>query len=637
MGSTGVVSVSSDGTNWTLSNTATTQQLNDIIYADGKFVAAGNSGALETSYDGETWTLQNSGTTQILSSLAYGNGKFVTVGPNAVMTSSDAVTWTPAVSGLSGANQVAGSSQGFVAIQGSSTNAYFSSDGLNWVTDVLPVSVTDAGPPPFYPEPFSPQIISYANGVFLVGGRSWVASSLGELIILASPDGKNWPTNVVVTTGPPFGDLQYNFFLAGNTNVMAGGLVGGNPVLQTSANVLNWSQISNTAGGANAGAYGNGVYAAVVSSQTIYTSTDGVSWTNQQHAPAPPAPPTGPTGNFYSIAASNGTYVVATSASFVASTNDMVYAVESNTPSLSSVILFSNTFVACGPGGAIYQSTNGFTWTQRNSGTADNFYGVTSGANPLGSGGNGDQLVAVGDNGAIQTSPSGVTWTSRQSGTSLPLYGVTYSNGLYVAVGQEGTVVSSVDGENWTVQDSGQLNNLLSVTYGTAGFLAVGQGGTILTSPDGANWTQQNSGTSATFESASYGNGYYLVTGSNAVAMSSPDGTNWTGRNIGATSGQTLFGSAFLNGRFDVVGSGGTVLESDPVPLLFVLQMSGHPPQCAFKIFATPGTSYRILTCTNITSPSWFTAATVNNAAAITLWTNTMTAGNQRYFRVVSP
>jgi hypothetical protein len=332
-------------------------------------------------------------------------------------------------------------------------------------------------------------------------------------------------------------------------------------------------------------------------------------------------------GNCYSLAASNGTYVVATSASFIASTNDMVYAVESNTPSLSSVILFSNTFVACGPAGAIYQSTNGFAWTQRNSGTTANLHDVTVGSN---------QLVAVGDNGAVQTSPSGVIWTSRESGTSLSLYGVTYSNGLYVAVGQEGTVVTSSDGINWTVQDSGQPNNLLSVAYGPAGFLAVGQSGTILTSPDGANWTPQNSGTSASLESASFGNGYYLVAGSNTVVMTSPDGVNWTSRNIGATGGQALYGSAFLNGCFDVVGSGGTILESDPVPPLFSVQISGRPPQNSFKIFATPGMNYRIVGSATLMGP-WSTLATVNNAPAIVCWTNSAALGNHYYFRVVSP
>ena len=159
--------------------------------------------------------------------------------------------------------------------------------------------------------------------------------------------------------------------------------------------------------------------------------------------------------------------------------------------------------------------------------------------------------------------------------------------------------------------------------------------GTILTSPDGINWTTQNSGTSTTLESASFGNGYYLVTGSNGVVKTSPDGTTWTGRNVG--TGQLLYGSAFLNGGFDAVGSGGTVVESDPIPPLLNVQISGHAPQYTFKIFATQGMSYRVVTSTNLTTGPWSTATTVNNAAAITLWTNSAAACNECYFRVVSP
>ncbi len=310
------------------------------------------------------------------------------------------------------------------------------------------------------------------------------------------------------------------------------------------------------------------------------------------------------------------------------STNDAAYIIASNTPSLSSVVTFGTNFVAVGSSGQIYTSTNGFSWTQRNSGTANNLHGVAAGN---------DLLVAVGDNGTVQTSPTGIIWTSRTSGTSLALNSVVYSNGLYVAVGQQGTVVISSDGVSWEAQDSTVLNNLLSITYGYEGFLAVGANSTMVTSLDGVNWTQQGPGNFGTFESATFGNGYYLVTGLNGLVLTSPDGVNWTQRNIGATGGQTLFGSGFLNGRFDVVGSSGTVLESDPVAPLFDLQIKCVPPKEIITAFATPGSSFRILSGTNLMGPSWPTAATFNNASAISYWTNSAATGAQIYYRLVSP
>ncbi|HSY43358.1 MAG TPA: hypothetical protein VK811_05565, partial [Candidatus Acidoferrum sp.] len=361
----------------------------------------------------------------------------------------------------------------------------------------------------------------------------------------------------------------------------------------------------------------------------------GVNWTNEGNLVS--SPPTGPNSTIYSIAYSNGTYVATSSGGFVVSTNDSVYSVVSNTPALLSVTASGLGFVGVGSNGQLYLSTDGFTWTQHSSGTTSNLRSITVGGNPLGIGGTSHLLVAVGDNGAVQTSATTLAWTSQSSGTSLGLYGLTYSNGQYVAVGQQGTVVTSPDGHNWTVQYSGTLNNLTAVTYGSAGFLAVGAGGTIITSPDGFNWTQQNAGISASLTSATFGNGYYLVTGPNALVLTSPDGVNWTSRNVGATLGQNLYGSGFLNGRFDVVGSGGTILESDPVLPLFDIEIHNPPQQDDFTIFVTPGSTFRIQSSTNLANPAWSTVATFNNAAAITQWTNTVTGLNPCFFRAISP
>jgi hypothetical protein len=173
------------------------------------------------------------------------------------------------------------------------------------------------------------------------------------------------------------------------------------------------------------------------------------------------------------------------------------------------------------------------------------------------------------------------------------------------------------------------------VTYGSAGFASVGPGGTILTSSDGVNWTKQNSGSLASFESISFGDGYYLVTGDGAVVLTSPDGTTWTSRNIGATGGQNLYGSAFLNSRFDIVGSGGAVIESDAIAPLFDVQI--HRGGNWLTAFAPPGSNFRIQTCTNLAAPIWTDAVSINNASAITQWTNTGTVFNQLFYRAVSP
>src|SRR5260221_3722284 len=143
-----------------------------------------------------------------------------------------------------------------------------------------------------------------------------------------------------------------------------------------------------------AGTYGQGVFVVVAPAWAespipqILTSTDCITWTNRQH---PPTPPTGPTGNFTGIASTNGVYVVATSSTFVRSTNGLVYLTVSNSPALASVITYGNGFIGVGPGGTVYVSGDGLSWTQRNSGTLSNLRSVTAGSG---------LIVTVGDNGA---------------------------------------------------------------------------------------------------------------------------------------------------------------------------------------------------------------------------------------------
>src|SRR5262249_53625254 len=157
----------------------------------------------------------------------------------------------------------------------------------------------------------------------------------------------------------------------------------------------NWSTLTGKpASGAQtlAGSFGNGNFVLLGISlgggftlPPIFTSTDGTNWVNQQHAPPPP---TGPSGTFTSIASTNGVYVAVTSSGIVRSTNGLAYTTVTNLV-LTSVACYKNTFVGVGSAGAIYQSSDGISWTQRNSATANNLRGVTASTG---------LLVAVGDN-----------------------------------------------------------------------------------------------------------------------------------------------------------------------------------------------------------------------------------------------
>ncbi len=283
VGNFGVISTSIDATNWTQTITATSNQLSSIIFADGKFVVVGSSGTVETSSDGTNWVLQNSGTTSTLNTVAYGNGKFVTVGSAAVLGSSDAVSWTPAGAGLSSGSRVAGSSVGFVAIDGG-TNAYFSSDGLYWTYQPL---ASAPGLNPFFAnEPIQAQIVTSFNGSFLIGACKIVTSESYEMYMYDSSDGSHWTTNDLGNAFSGTGGFVYSFFMTGNKQMIAGGEADGHPFLQFSPDGVTWAQTNVSLPNIfnNAGAYGNGSYV-IVGPIGNLVSPDVLNWSNRHYTP----------------------------------------------------------------------------------------------------------------------------------------------------------------------------------------------------------------------------------------------------------------------------------------------------------------------------------------------------------------
>jgi len=197
-----------------------------------------------------------------------------------------------------------------------------------------------------------------------------------------------------------------------------------------------------------------GSFTAVGAGGAIYTSSDGMIWTNQ-------AAPGGFITDLYAVTG------------YAANLNNLV------TPALR--------WVAVGDGGASVYSLDGISWA------VGNPYNVASPALHGISQFSGN-FFAVGDVGTILSSTDGISWMSHTatSGTTDNLRGV-YHGAIYVAVGDNGTIVTSLDGgTTWTAKTSGTTSTLRQVTSFGSIIVAVGDGGTIVTSKDnGATWTMQ--------------------------------------------------------------------------------------------------------------------------------------------------
>lgn len=140
VGDAGEIQRSTNGTAWTqeTSDGPTAQGFNSITYGDGLFVAVGSSGTVQTSPDGTNWTAQTPVGTPHLWGIAYGNGLYVIMGSgDSIQTSEDAITWTTRTSPAYGAIERLRFGDGvFVAVGLGDTNGsamvFTSIDALTW-------------------------------------------------------------------------------------------------------------------------------------------------------------------------------------------------------------------------------------------------------------------------------------------------------------------------------------------------------------------------------------------------------------------------------------------------------------------------------------------------------------------------
>ncbi|MBA59636.1 MAG: hypothetical protein CMQ40_10775 [Gammaproteobacteria bacterium] len=152
----------------------------------------------------------------------------------------------------------------------------------------------------------------------------------------------------------------------------------------------------------------------------------------------------------------------------------------------------------------IFSSANGVDWTLTNSAGPINptgaqlFYPVRSKVLNGKIVNVGSVSTATTSNDYISFSNDGVAWQGgRMAIPSARMYGASYANidgqDVYVAVGYNGRLQTSPDLINWTERTSGVSETLYAVEFFAGRFVAFGSSGRVISSPDGINWTREKS------------------------------------------------------------------------------------------------------------------------------------------------
>ncbi len=551
VGDLGAIVTSVDGSNWTTQDSGTTDELWDVTWGDGQYVAVGE--AIVTSPDARHWTVRKSGFRYPLHGVAYGNGRFVAVGA-LQLWSRDGRSWTVEKrrprSFLDG---VAFGKGRFVAV-GSFGGIETSVDGRRWTArrgtkkSLWGIAYGDGrfvAVSPEYSAGSRGAILTSRDGIrwtlqkagtrrsaidavgVAYGGGRFVAVGLeGE--ILASAHGQVWHAVAAPEAAKSLASLRRGGPLDGisycDRQFVAVGWAG---AIFTSPDGSVWTPRTVTKVEAPLDvAFVGDRFVGVGKNGTIEDSADGESWTVQDSKTrADLVGIASGAGHTVAVGIGDDSAVVVTATDGGAWQPQTMKAICPSCSILRAVAFGNGRFVACGDPATILSSPDGSVWTREASDVTDDLSGPHGHtAEHLRSIAYGDgQFVIVGDEGSMLTSPDGKIWTPRITPGAIRRFAaVTWHDGTFVATGSFGTLWISRDGVAW--HEAGSfvddiLSGLQGLTYGDGQFVGVGFG-TIRTSTDGVTWLERRAIPAADLNRIAYGNGRFVAVGNGNVLVS---------------------------------------------------------------------------------------------------------------------
>lgn len=543
VGANSKIYTSTDSESWEVRQTDLSEYgtLNSIIYVNNQFVAVGGPGVIVTSPDGKYWTNRVSGTGKILQSIAYGNGTYVVVGSiGALLTSTDGEHWTQHFNGQDYLHDVAFMNDLFVAVGSNGVIKTSSDNGVTWTTrgsgtnkELRAVTAGKYGN--------FVAVGDYGTIVQSNGGIDWdimpVADKTMFFSAVASNPTNGWfvavSSNKQTTLNSPNGLLWGNPAVTTSSNQVFYGVrfvqnsflaVGSNGTIRTSfSNGASWKSGTDYRNMAlNGTAYGNGYFVAV------------------GHAPVGTVTPTAAQRSVALVSNGGTDFTVGETLNLIGGghfIHDVAYG--------------DGLFVAVGADALIQTSPNGKQWS---------FVQVEFGKTLRGIAYGNGKFVAVGDNGLILYSKYGKNWSKSTSAAIYSYNKVTFANGMFVLVGPAGVLATSTDGNFWMYRYTGTKNNLCGVAYGNGKWIAVGMNRTMVTSANGLQWSTVSSSTGVDFVGYTdivYGYNKFVITGLGGKIYRYVPNALWDSPPIAANNNLNTI--TYADGRYVVAGHGGNL------------------------------------------------------------------------------
>jgi hypothetical protein len=278
----------------------------------------------------------------------------------------------------------------------------------------------------------------------------WVAvGASGNLATSTSTTLASWTSRT-----SSFSTTQINAVASNLTSLYVA--VGNSGKLATSSDAATWTQQTSSFSASNIRcvAFGNGVWVAGGAAGKLATSTDGTTWTQRT---------SGTASAIECVAYGNGLWIFQTDVGAISTATDPTSTWTARTSTVSNggrnnVHYFkaqSIWIAGCDTGttGALASSTDGLTWTSRNSAFSQQggLSPTTSNATVAIVGGATDAITPVAD---VESTTNGTTYTDRTPAGTNQIFQCAASDdsNLMVLSGNGGIVHSSSDGTTWTAR-----------------------------------------------------------------------------------------------------------------------------------------------------------------------------------------